>query len=211
MGRFGVVLWSILLLSAVAAADKFPAYPVQPTSLYSSCQTQNGIRVAIEPVGEKEKQKKYFGTSFGSQGFLPVLVVLENGAQGSSLLLRRELVRFHLKDNQAEAHVAGSPEVRSKTGEGLAIASMGGPLLMFIGLKMIAGATEVKQNILVKELRSQTLAPGKVGSGFLYVPVGKPGAEKRQVVLNIPLSLDDQQESLVFTFNLEVPGEGKTK
>lgn len=82
---------------------------------------------------------------------------------------------------------------------------------MFIGLKMIAGASEVKQNILVKEIRSQTIAPGKAGSGFLYVPIGKPGSEKRQVTLSVPLSLSDQQESLVFTFNLEVPSDGNKK
>jgi hypothetical protein len=69
----------------------------------------------------------------------------------------------------------------------------------------------VKRNILVKELRSQTIAPGKSGSGFLYVPVGKPGAGKRKVILNIPLSLDDGQETLVFTFDLEVPGGEKEK
>lgn len=210
MRNFSVALWSILLLSAVAAADKFPAYPVQPASQYQSCQTRNGIRIAIEPIGEKEKQKKYFGTNFGSQGFLPVLVVLENGAESGSLLLRRESVTSRVAGDQAGSLAAGAVSVRSKTGEALAIAGAGGAV-MLIGLKMIAGASEVKQNILVKELRSQTIAPGKAGSGFLYVPVGKSGSEKRQVILSIPLSLGDQQEAMVFTFNLEVPSEGKTK
>jgi hypothetical protein len=82
---------------------------------------------------------------------------------------------------------------------------------MFIGLKMIANASEVKQNILVKELRSQTIAPGKRGSGFLYLPVGKSGSQKRKVTLTIPLSVDDKQEDLVFTFDLEVPWDGNAR
>ncbi len=194
--------------------DKFPAYPARSASDYSSCQTQKGIRVAIEPVSEGDQQKKYFRTKFDSQGFLPILVVLENGSGGSSLLLRRDLVTYHLKDQQVTFNSGAAPSARSKGGEraalgaGVALATtsaMGVALpLMFIGLKMIAGASEVKQNILVKELRSQTIPPGKSGSGFLYVPVGKPGASKRTVVLNVPLSLDDSSETLVFTFDLEV-------
>jgi hypothetical protein len=74
MRRVGLVLCTILLLSAVADAQRFPEYPVGRASQYSSCQTKDGIRVAIEPLGEKEKQKKHFGTSFESQGLLPVLV-----------------------------------------------------------------------------------------------------------------------------------------
>jgi hypothetical protein len=208
--RFGIVLWSILLLSAEAAAQKFPEYPIQSASKYSSCQTKNGIRVAIEPVGEGDKQKKYFGTKFESQGFLPVLVVLENATEGGSVLLRKDSVTYQIKDDQAKAGSGKSPSASSKTGAALAIAGAGG-VVMFIGLKMIAGASEVKQNILVKELRSQTIAPGKAGSGFLYVPVGKPGTEKRKIILNIPLSLDDIPEPLVFTFELEVQGDGNKK
>lgn len=214
MRKLELVLWSILLLSTVAAGQKFPEYPVRSASQYSSSQTKNGIRVAIEPVGDGDQQKKYFRTKLESQGVLPILVVLENGSDGSSLLLRRDLVTYHLKDQQTTAISGAAPSARSKGGEraalgaGVALATtsaMGVALpLMFIGLKMIAGASEVKQNILVRELRSQTIAPGKSGSGFLYVPVGKPGASKRVVVLNVPLSLDDSSETLVFAFDLEV-------
>lgn len=211
MRGIGVVLWFILLLSAVTAADKFPEYPVRSASQYSSCQTKNGISAAVEQVGDKDTQKKYFGTSLGSQGILPVLVVLENASESGSLLLQRELVTYRIGEDQAKNTSGGPESVRSKSGEGLAIASMGGPLLMFIGLKMIAGASEVKQNILVKELRSQTLAPGKASNGFLYVPLGKPGSEKRRVSLSIPLSLDDKQEAQLFTFNLEIPGSENKK
>ena len=209
MRSLGLVLCSILLLSDVARAQ-FPEYPVLSASQYSSCQTKNGIRVAIEPLGEKEKQKKHFGTSFDSQGLLPVLVVLENDSMSSSLLLQRDLVTYRSEDDLTKDYSGGATAVRSKSGEVIAVAGAGG-VLMFIGLKMIAGASKVKQNILVKELRSQTIAPGKAGSGFLYLPVGKPGTRKRKGKLTIPLSFDDRQEALVFTFDVEVPGDGKKR
>jgi hypothetical protein len=216
MKKFGAVLWLALLLNAVAVAQKFPEYPVQSASQYASCQTRDGIRMAVEPVGDKETQKKYFGTKFESHGFLPVLVVLENDSAGGSLILRRELVTYHVEDAQAKSISGGPATVGSKAGQGMAVgagvalattSAMGVALpVMIIGLKMIAGASQVKQNILVKELRSQTIAPGKAGSGFLYVPIGKPGPEKRKVTLNIPISSSDKQEAVVFTFNLELPG-----
>lgn len=210
MRKLGLVLWSILLLSGMAAAQKFPEYTVLSASQYSSCQTRNGIRVAIEPLGAKEKQKKHFGTSFESQGLLPVLVVLENDSISSSLLLQRDLVTYRSGGDLTKDYSGGATSVRSKSGEVIAVAGAGG-VLMFIGLKMIAGASKVKQNILVKELRSQTLAPGKAGSGFLYLPVGKPGSGKRKGTLTIPLSLDDKQEALVFTFDVEGPGDGNKR
>ena len=210
--KFGAVWGSIFVLSAVAAAQKFPEYPIRSAAEYSLCQTKNGIRVAIEPVSEVNKQKKHFGAKFGSQGFLPVLVILENASEGGSILLRRDLVTYGIEGDRSRG-AAGEFSARSKTGEAVALAGFAAISIptMVIGLKMIAAASDVKRNILVKELRSQTIAPGKSGSGFLYVPVGKPGAGKRKVILNIPLSLDDGQETLVFTFDLEVPGGEKEK
>jgi hypothetical protein len=120
------------------------------------------------------------------------------------------LVTYRSEEDLTKDYSGGATSVRSKSGEVIAVAGAGG-VLMFIGLKMIAGASKVKQNILVKELRSQTLAPGKAGSGFLYLPVGKPGSGKRKGTLTIPLSLDDRQEALVFTFDVEVPGDGNKK
>ena len=212
MRRIGVVLSLTLLQASQSAAQKFPDYPVLSASQYSSCQTKNGIRMAIEPVNEGDKQKKYFGVKFESQGFLPVLVVLENASESSSALLRRDLVTYGIGDNQSKSGGAGDISAKSKTGETVAVAGAVAFLpAMFIGAIMVARATEVKQNILVKELRSQTIAPGKAGCGFLYVPVGKPGTEKRKFRLNVPLSLDDSQETLVFTFDLEVQGGGNKK
>ncbi|MFN7947683.1 MAG: hypothetical protein U0Z53_20200 [Blastocatellia bacterium] len=166
-------------------------------------------------------QKKYFGTKFESQGFLPVLVVLENEAADSGLLLLRDQITYHIGDSQIKGGSAGSPVVGSKAGQsvaavaGVAMATgtvLGGSVpMMFIGLKMIAAASQVKQNILVRELRSQTISPGKTGSGFLYVPVGKPATEQRKVALNIALTLADRPDEFVFTFELDIPGGGNKK
>jgi hypothetical protein len=210
MKNFSLIFLAMFSLNSVAVAQKFPAYPVQPASQYASCQTQNNIRVAIEPISDEDQQKKYFGTKFGAQGFLPVLVVVENGAAGGGLLLRKDAITYGIESEQTKSD-AGDVSTKSKAGNTVAIASVAALSVagMFVALKLIAGASEVKQNILVKELRSQTIAAGNTGSGFLYVPVGKPGAAQRKTILNVPLALADSQETLTFTFELAAPSGGK--
>ena len=74
---------------------------------------------------------------------------------------------------------------------------------MFLGLKMIASASEVKQNVLRNELRTQTISPGKSGSGFLYLP---PAVAGGRITLRIPISMSDQSEPLHFDFPVaEIP------
>src|SRR5262245_44386989 len=120
MRRIDVVLSLTLLLGSQSPAQKFPDYPVRSAAQYSSCQTKNGIRMAIEPVNEGDKQKKYFGAKFESQGFLPVLVVLENATESSSALLRRDLVTYGIGDDQSKSS-AGDISAKSKTGETVAV------------------------------------------------------------------------------------------
>src|SRR5262245_60511405 len=98
MKNFGLFFVVILLLSAVVAAQRFPEYQVRLASEYPSCQTKNEISIAIEPVNDEEKQKTHLGTKLSPHGFLPVLVVLENGSSSSSVLLHRALVTYHIED-----------------------------------------------------------------------------------------------------------------
>jgi hypothetical protein len=202
-----------LKAQSTTVKSKFPDYPVQSASQYSSCQTKNGISLAIEPVQDADEQKKYFGTKFGGQGFLPVLVVLENASEDSSLLLQKGLITYRIEGKESK-EVNGSVSVRSKSGEvvGLYGAIALSLPAMFVAAALLSSASKVQQNILVKELRSQTIAPGKAGNGFLYLPIGKPeksNTEKRKLLLTIPISLDDKPEKVEFVFELEIPENGK--
>ena len=201
MKRLGTALFAIFLLNVLAVAQKFPDYPTKAASQYSSCQTKDGIRVAIEAVADKDEQKKYFGANLGSQGFLPVFVIVENTLENSSVLLKRDRVTYHL-EGKSESDKKVS--VNSTSGQVLAIAGAGGAL-MFVGLKMMADASKVRQNIFMRELRTATVSPGKSFSGFLYVQVGKHGPVKRQLTLTLLLALDDKKEETPFSFSMEVP------
>ena len=220
MSKLSIALGVLLLLSGAVVAQKFPAYPVKGAAEYPTCQTKDGIRAALVLMNDKEEQKKYLGTHLSSQGFLPVLLVVENGLGESSVMLKRDLVTYYVKG----AQMPGASEknanvgVKSKAGENMATIGAIGLMatapaavpFMFIGLSKMSKASKIQQNIKVLELQSYTLAPHNTHSGFLYVPVGKPGAEERRIILDVTLEVYDQPATK-FTFEVVMPQEESNK
>ena len=66
--------------------------------------------------------------------------------------------------------------------------------------------SSVRMNLLRKELRSQTVAPGKGGGGFVLVPTGK-GA--KGVFLDVPVKDGASNEDIHFYFQIDMRSEGK--
>jgi hypothetical protein len=56
-------------------------------------------------------------------------------------------------------------------------------------------------NLLAKELRSQTVAPGKSGGGFVFVPAGKSA---REVFLDVPVLGGPSDQEIHFHFQIEM-------
>src|SRR5207248_11518682 len=96
-------------------------------------------------------QKTYFKTEFAPKGFLPVLIVIENQTTDASFLLRKDGIA--LGASGASGSGLSTPEVRSKKGETVGVASLAAVSLAgaIVAIKMISNATQVQQNILKKE------------------------------------------------------------
>jgi hypothetical protein len=177
-----------LMLSTCAAAtaqdpQHFPEYPVQPPSRYAISTRQNDVSIGIKPVDSAEDQQTYFHTILSSKGFLPVFVVIHNRSKTDSLLLDKGSITCG-----SGASDASSPNENSGA-QKAQIASAGfipfiGP---FISAGMTQGLSEVKQNLVLHELQSETLSPGETMHGFLYVPVPKKGP-RRKIHLRIPIA-----------------------
>jgi hypothetical protein len=167
-----LILGSMAFLPRVLYAVKFPEYPTKPAKEYPGAITIAGLAVGVEPLADPAAQKQYFGVNFSKNGFLPVFVVVENGSLVDSFILSRELIGLYAGDEE-ESKSGQAVSGRSKTGENLALASfitgsIGG---LLIASHLMVKATEVKQNLIKKELRSATLSPGQMNRGFVYVPL----------------------------------------
>jgi hypothetical protein len=161
---------------------------VRPAGEYAVTAERAGLTIGVQPVEDLKDQKTYFNTELTPKGFIPVLIVIQNGSTGDSFLFE--------KSNLGYAGVSGdsTPTVKSKVGEGMAMMSVLGPGL--IAIKLIANATEVQENLLKKEVQSKTLSPGASVHGFLYVPVPKKGPREK-IHLQVPVTKAGTSETYV--------------
>ena len=165
--------WLVVLACAAPAhsAQKFPDYPVRQPSDYSISARQEEVSIGLQSVESVEDQQTYFHTSLSPNGFLPVLVVVHNRSKSDSLLLDEAGISYGSGDPGKAA-----PKENS-VGQKVAITSTSvipyiGP---FIAMGLAKDASEVKQNLVLRQLRSGTLSPGDTVHGFLYIPIPKKG------------------------------------
>ena len=165
-------LCGVMLLACAAparSAQKFPDYPVQQPSDYSVSARQDDVSVGLVPVESIQDQLTYFHTALSPKGFLPVLVVVHNRSKSDSLLLDKGGISFGLGNSDEAApkeNTAGQKAAFAST----SFIPFVGP---FIAMGMAKDASEVKQNLVLRELQSGTLSPGETVHGFLYVPIPK--------------------------------------
>ncbi len=169
LGLCGLVLLSCVV--SAQGAQKFQDYPVRQPRDYSISARQDEVSIGIEPVESDQDQLTYFHTSLSHNGFLPVLIVVHNQSKSDSLLLDKGAISYGL-GNSPNA----SPK-ENTAGQKAGIASAGffpfiGP---FLSAAMTQDNSEVKQNLVLRELQSGTLSPGDTVHGFLYIPIPKSG------------------------------------
>jgi hypothetical protein len=190
---FGKIVAPFLVpLSCLAAT--FPDYPVRQVGDCPVTAEKPGFAIGVQPVEQLKDQRTYFRTELAPKGFIPVFIVLENRSTVDSFLFDKTRITY----GSADSDISG-PQVRSKTGEGVALACAAagsGPGLI-IALKLISNATQVQQNILKKEVQSKTLSPGGSVRGFLYVRVAKEGPREK-IHLRVPITRAGTDETLVF-------------
>ncbi len=174
----------------VYAASAFPDYPVRPASSYAISTQTAGLTIGVEAVENIKEQQSYFHTALAPKGIVPVFVVIQNGPDGDSFLFDKTKVSYGAADSGVS-----TPKTGSKGGEALALSAI--PFVGIIpAIKVISNASQVQQNLLMKELQSTTLSPGTSVHGFLYIPVQK-NAVRQKIRLHVPISRAGTDESFV--------------
>lgn len=214
VGRAGL---AILALVSVAHAGQYPDYQPLSASAYPSYQEQDGIGLAVVPLLDDSSQKRYFGENLLAQGFLPVYIVIENHASAKSAMV--------LRDRFAYGHDDAAPVSRGQQ-QSRPVASRPGfwrqmtlavddPFLNLAARSAwMRHVSDQRMNLLAKELRSQTVSPGKSGGGFVFVPAGEsidrgrhrtPGFRAaREVFLDLPVKGSQSDQDIHFYFRIEM-------
>lgn len=195
-----LILFMAFLPKVLFAAD-FPEYPAKAAKEYSGAITIAGLTVGVEPLADPAAQKRYFGANLSEKGFLPVFMVIENGSPGESFILMREDVGTYVGGEQEPT----SGEVvsgRSRFGEDYMLLSaitlsIGG---MAIASHFMAKATQVRQNVIKKELRSSTLSPSQMNRGFVYVALPPDPAKRRYLRMRVRVTKVGTDQPIDFEF-----------
>ena len=165
--------WLVFLACVAPAhsAEKFPDYPVQQPSDYHISARQEEVSIGLQPVESVQDQQTYFHTSLSPSGFLPVMVVVHNQSKSDSLLLDTEGISYGTGDPGKTAPKDNSVGQKVAISSAYVIPYIG----PFIAMGLAKDASEVKQNMVHRQLRSGTLSPGDTVHGFLYIPIPKKG------------------------------------
>jgi hypothetical protein len=172
----------LFLVQPAGAAHHCPDYPVRPASEYVNKVVRPGVIVAVEPVEAPDEQKTYFDSRLSSKGILPVFVVIQNTSTTETYLFDSSAVGL---GEAAELTGKGARKAASRLGSG-----------GLVDLTLITELSDVRENMMRKQVRSKTLAPGSSVHGFIYAPVSTDAARK-QIHLQVPLTSTQSGETEV--------------
>jgi hypothetical protein len=182
LGMIGRLVVVSLIPVCCLLATKFPDYPVRGTGDYTVTAEKAGFAIGVEPVEDLKEQKTYFKWELARQGVLPVFIVMENKSSADSFLFDTTKVRYGVEAGQESA-------VRLF---GAAFRGDGGGIVRFGNNKV----WEVNDNMMKKSLKSETLSPGVIVHGFVYLKVPVTGARPK-IRIHIPITRVATGETVV--------------
>jgi hypothetical protein len=178
----------VVFLLAVSSLQSFPNYPAKPANECPVSSQKLDVTIGLEPVENSKIQQTYFHADLAKKGFVPVLVVIENGGAADSLVFDKAKVTYGPADSAPTV-----PSAAPSAAKMIAVAAI--PVLgVLSSAKMISDSSEVRQNLLRKEIQSTTLSPGTSTRGFLYLAIPKK-TPRGKIALRVPIAKASTDET----------------
>lgn len=213
------ILLVILSLSCTGCKTLvLPAFKPNDMEKYSFKQVQDGLVVAMQPMINRDENRKYFGHDLLSADILPVLIVVANQNDTDSFLVMRDKCIVQ----QANAPLT---ENKSLVGNSVAVAALGGTGVI-LGLSQGAGllitgaviwapmiiasaklgsdATIIKHNLVSNEFQTCTLSQGESTFGFLYVQLPKDNPVPDLLLIRLEATHLKSRTNRIFDFALPI-------
>lgn len=165
-----------------------------------------GIGVSVDAIVEPARSQKYFGTDAFDEGIVAIYVRVENASGVGSILVEKE--RFKILINGQPEGPSGPPQGErpgAVAGEAVTIASAvlgASPPLMIIGGSMISTADMIRHNFIAKELRNQSLAPGRSVEGFVYAQRSTKTESTKHLSVIVPIKNLETEIDTIFEFSI---------
>ena len=163
----------IFILAPAFASRQLPDYPARPAGDYSIKAAEAGAIVGIEPFDESGLQKTYFNVRLTEKGILPVFVVVQNASATDSIIFDKSAIGLA---DPADLSGKQNRAIASKLGSG-----------GLLDLGQMRDITDERENMMKKQIRSETLAPQTSVSGFVYIPVPR-NQPRPKIHLQVPIT-----------------------
>jgi hypothetical protein len=168
---FLIAITTIIAGTGCGTLQLSPFQP-QAAASYPVHQGQNRLIVAMKPMCDPTENKRYFVVvDLLSAKVLPILVLITNQSGSHSFLILREKCAFLDMNASGSAESTGLGGTKTAQVLGGVAVLAGSPLLIPLAAKMGSDSVIIKHNLVVNELQTHTLEPGKSTFGFLYVPL----------------------------------------
>ena len=165
---------ALAILATGCGTMKIPPY-TGGASAAALTRDSQGLAIAAEPWTDRKQVNTYFKADTEDRGLGIIYVRAENKSTDANWLLTEESVRLvntvwaggNVRDQRIEGEYGGASAV------GYTGAVLVSPIMIGIAGKLLSDATIMERNMVDKEWRNQTLAPGQSAEGFLYFNVPK--------------------------------------
>jgi len=170
----------ISLLAISSWALTFADYPAKSVKECLVSGGNVGVNIGLDAVEGANAQQMYFHMELAKKGFLPVFVVIENRA-ADSVIFDKSRINYG-----AAGSVTSTPPAGPEAAAMFAISAI--PIVGVVAsMDIIPKASEIRENLLKKEIQSATLSPGSFTRGFIYVPIPKK-SPRGKIALRIPIA-----------------------
>lgn len=186
----------LLLLALIYSPQSICAEPLPPVTL----QEQDVVLFA-EAIRDKKRNKATFTSDLIRKGMLPVKVAIANNSTDETLLVRVDEIKV-AKLSHGDVSTSALTELGGVTKfimrNPLTVVS---PASFMLAGRSVNKAAKLERALLVHQLRTQTVDPGKKIGGYILVPI-KKGARDQSVGISIPLLTLDETPAAIFELTL---------
>ncbi len=200
------LFFSLLMLISGCATAPLPELTIKPASQYLLTQDKDGLKIAIDPFLEPERQKEFFRDNLLAKGILPVLIIVENKSGGSVFYLQKDQasVSFSEKESAGSVVTSGRSLTYESPDKGVKAAFYVSPLIVASIWQSSENKREATTQIMVNnELRERTLNPNESQHGFLFFKLAGENIGQDVSAVNLKVLNIKSKETMLFDFSIK--------
>jgi hypothetical protein len=203
MHRPGYFIIVLSLTLSACASHEIKQLARDPIAGYQIQATEGGVVVAADPFNTKEKAESAFTVDLTEQGFLPILLVVDNRATENVLLIKDDIELIDSRGNVSKP-VSANVMISKFEHNKIAYALLGFGIFSYMSAE--DANKKMLEDWIGKELPAEKVVlSNRTTHGVVYFYLGRGLQTLSNATLNVPLINMRTSERKTMTLRLLVP------